>query len=225
MSPRTALRAGDRVAVPWGLDARRGEVRAVYHTGDVERVLVQLDPGEGGLDEPQTVVLSAEAVTPLSEQPDLPAPGTWLVGLRYEREIAEALARVLDDPQATINMNVQDFDREIDLLIETSGTVIVVETKTSRDLSSRIFDQAIQQLGQVTWQVDETLNALPHAKGLLVTPSTLPASATKRIGRDGLLSPALAAVQWRDHRNDKQLRHAIRALLNDSTGDTRVAEA
>jgi hypothetical protein len=219
MPPPTALKAGDRVAVLWGLDTRRGEVRAVYHTGDVERVLVELDADENGLDEPQTVVLAADAVKPLAEEPDLPPPGSWLVGLRYERDIGQALSRVLRDWQPTIRTNVEDSGREIDLLVESSHGVLVVEVKVVHDLlPDRIFDRAIQQLRR-------TLDILPNAKGLIATSAALPTSVTRRIGLDGMLSSDLAAVQWRGSRDDKQLRRVVRALLNDKPDDIRASEA
>jgi hypothetical protein len=219
MPPPTALKAGDRVAVPWGLDTRRGEVRAVYHTGDVARVLVELDADEDGLDEPQTVVLAADAVKPLSEEPDLPPPGTWLIGLRYERDIAEALSRALRDWHPAISTNVEDSGREIDLLVESSHGVLVVEVKAVHDqLPERIFDAAVRQLRRI-------LNVLPDAKGLLATSAALPTSVTKVIGSDGLVSSNLAAVQWRGPKDDEQLRRVARALLNDRTDDARAAEA
>jgi hypothetical protein len=219
MPPRIALKAGDRVAVPWGLDTRRGEVRAVYRTGDVERLLVQLDADENGPDEPQTVVLAADAVKPLAEEPDLPAPGTWLVGLRYERDIAEALSRALGDWHPTIRTNVEDSGREIDLLVESSHGALVVEVRAVRDqLPEQMFDAAVRQLRRI-------LKVLPDAKGLLATRAALPASVTKAIEPDGLLFSNLAAVQWRGPKDDKQLRRVVRALLDDSTDDARAAEA
>jgi hypothetical protein len=217
MAPATTLKTGDRVAVPWGLDTRRGEVRAVYHTGDLERVLVELDAGENGLDELQTVVLAADAVKPLAEEPDLPPPGSWLVGLRYERDIGQALSRVLRDWQPTIKTNAEYSGREVDLLVESSHGVLVVEVKVVQDLlPERIFDRAIQQLRR-------TLDILSGAKGLIATPATLPTSVTRRIGPDGMLSSDLAAVQWRGNKDDKQLRRVVRALLDDN--DIRASEA
>src|SRR2546430_13238597 len=98
MPSSKVLKTGDRVAVPWGVDTREGEVVAVYQTGDVLQVVVRLSVPEGGGDASPTVVLPADSVTPLSEVRDLPAPGAWLIGFRYEREVAEALSRVLADP-------------------------------------------------------------------------------------------------------------------------------
>lgn len=218
MPAHAALRAGDRVAVPWGVDTREGEVSAVYHTGDVERVLVRLDPSESTDYESQTVVLPAEAVRPLSDKPDLPAPGTWLRGFRYEREVAEALNRVLADWQPKVQFNAEISGKEIDALVESSHGVMIVEVKTVDKLSERLFDGAIRQLRMV-------MDTFPGAKGLLVTTSALPASVTKRIRPVGLLSSNVGVVRWRGPQDDKQLDRVTHALLDDSPRDLHAAEA
>jgi hypothetical protein len=64
-------------------------------------------------------VLAADSVTPLSEVRDLPAPGAWLIGFRCEREVAEALSRVLADPELTIYLNLERSGKEIDILVES----------------------------------------------------------------------------------------------------------
>src|SRR5215469_2481212 len=158
MPPHTALRAGDRVAVPWGVGTRQGEVRAVYHTGDVERVLVELDESVSDLDESQTIVLPAEVVTPLAAEPDLPPAGAWLLGFRYEREVADALSRVFADSEPRLSLNVEHSGKEIDLLVETARGIIVVEIKVGRDLAGRMLDDAITQLGRKS-------RTFPNAKG------------------------------------------------------------
>jgi Holliday junction resolvase-like predicted endonuclease len=208
MPPRTALRAGDRVAVPWGVDTRQGEVRAIYHTGDVEQVLVKLDASLSDLDEPQTIVLPVEAVTPLSENPDLPPAGSWLPGFRYERELAAALDRILAGWQPTLKMNTVYNDSEIDVLAESSRGVLVVEVKAPRSLSNSVFHDAIAQLRG-------TLQTLPQAKGLFVTPLPLPASTAEEVKPNGLLAPTIGAVQWRGPRDDKRLGRVIQALFNN----------
>lgn len=218
MPPRTALRAGDRVAVPWGVDTRQGEVRAVYHTGDVERVLVELDESASDLEESQTIVLPAEVVKPLAEEPDLPPAGAWLLGFRYEREVAEALSRVLADSEPRLSLNAEHSGKEIDLLVETSRGIIVVEIKAGRGLAGRILDDAIAQLSR-------TSRIFPSAKGLLVTPSALPPSIATRVRPNGLLTPNIGAVQWRSSKDDKRLQRVAQALLNDSADNLRAAEA
>lgn len=218
MSTRTALRAGDRVTVPWGVDTRDGEISAVYHTGDVERVLVRLDPSESTGGEAQTVVFPAEAVKPLPDKPDLPEPGTWLRGYRYEREVAEALNRVLASEHPTVQLNAEISGKEVDVLVETSHGAMIVEVKSVDKLSQRLFEAAIRQLRTI-------MAAFPGAKGLLVTPSVLSASVTKRTRQDGLLSSDVGVARWRSLQDDKQLGRVTYALLSGNPGGMHDAEA
>ena len=129
MPPRTTPRAGDRVAIPWGVDTREGEVSAIYHTGDIERVLVRLDAPEGTYEEGQTVVLPAEAVRLLSDKSALHAPGTWLRGFRFERAVAEALSQVLAKWQPSVQLNIETSDWDIDALVETSTELLSLKLK------------------------------------------------------------------------------------------------
>lgn len=205
MPPRTALRAGDRVAVPWGVDTRAGEISAVYDTGDVERVLVMLDVSESGQEEPQTIVLAADDVRLLSEEPDLPAPGTWLRGFRYERDVAEALRRVLRNLQPTVKANLENSGNEIDALVESPRGTIVVEVKAAERLPDRVFKNTIQRLLM-------KMRTFPNAKGLLVTPSPPPRP-------DGMDSPDIRIVRWRGPRDDKQLERVARDLLDNHPSD------
>src|SRR5690348_13539004 len=148
MPSSEALKAGDRVAVPWGVDVREGEVIAVYRTGDVLQAVVRLTV-PGGDDEPPTVVLPADSVTPLSAEHDLPAPGTWLPGFRYEREVANALARVLADPESAVYLNLERSGQEIDFLVESQQAVIVGEVKTGDPLPEGSFAAGVAHLLKV----------------------------------------------------------------------------
>lgn len=209
------LKVGDRVAVPWGVDIREGEVVAVYETGAVQRVVVRLTVPEGGGDESPTVVLPADSVTPLSEGRELPAPGSWLHGFRYEREVAGALTRVLADLQPVVRLNAEHLGREVDILVESEQGIIVTEVKTLDHLSERQFNAAMRQLR-------EFMVTYPDAKGLLVTSGSLPNSVRKRVNTRGLLSRNLGTVRWRQPGDDKNLRTVVYALLNDDSDGLRA---
>lgn len=217
MPSSKVLKTGDRVAVPWGVDTREGEVVAVYQTGDVLQVVVRLSVPEGGEDESPTVVLPADSVTPLSEIHDLPAPGTWLIGFRYVREAAEALSRVLEEPELTIYLNPVRSGREIDILVESQRGTIVGEVKTADPLPEYSFDLGVQHLRGV-------IRTIPGAKGLFFTPSALPPSVADRLRAGGLLSPGIGVVRWRGPQDDKRLRLVIHALLGDDSSRLRATE-
>ena len=217
MPSSEVLKTGDRVAVPWGVDTREGEVVAVYRTGDVLQVVVRLSVPEGGGDESPTVVLPADSVTPLSEVRDLPAPGAWLPGFRYERNVAEALGRVLADSEPTIYLNLERSGKEIDVLVESQLGTIVGEVKLPNPLPERSFDFGVQHLYAV-------IRTFPGAKGLFLTPSALPPSVEDRLGTGGLLSPGIGVVRWRGPQDDKRLDLVIHALLGDDSGRLKATE-
>lgn len=217
MPSSETLKMGDHVVVPWGVDTREGEVVAIYETGAVERVVVRLSVPEGGEDEPLTVVLPVDSVTPLSEASDLPAPGSWLRGFRYERNVAEALTRVLTDMQPAIHLNAERSGAEIDILLETQRGVIITEVKTVDNLSERSFDGVVRQLRTF-------MATYPDAKGLVVTPSALPPSLGKRARGSGLLSRDLGVARWRSPDDDKNLNTVIHALLNDDSDGLKAAD-
>lgn len=211
MPSSEVLKTGDRVSVPWGVDRREGEVVAVYRTGDVLQVVVRLTVPEGGGDEPSTVVLPADSVTPLSDDSDLPAPGTWLPGFRYEREVAGALVRVLGDSEATtVYLNLERSGQEIDILIESQQGVIVGEVKGGDPLRESSLDAGVRHLYAV-------MKTYPRAKGLLLTPGALPPSVAERLRSGGLLSPDVGVVRWRGPQDDQRLALIIHALLGNDT--------
>jgi hypothetical protein len=218
MPSSETLKTGDRVAVPWGVDTREGEVVAAYRTGAVERVVVRLTVPEGSGEEPPTVEVPADSVVPLSENPDLPPPGSWLPGFRYERDVAEALVRVLADSEPTVRLNAQRSGKEIDILVESQRGVIVAEVKTVDHLSEGLFDA-------VVWQLREAMKTYPDAKGLLVTHGTLPPSVEGRVRTGGLLSRDVGVVRWRGPRDNKRFDHVVHALLNNDSGRLKVNEA
>jgi hypothetical protein len=153
----------------------------------------------------------------LSEVRDLPAPGAWLIGFRYEREVAEALSRVLADPELTIYLNLERLGREIDILVESQWGTIVGEVKTVDPLPEQSFDAGIQHLHAV-------IRAIPGAKGLFFTPSALPPSVADRLRTGVLLSPGVGTVRWRGPQDDKRLDLAIHALLGDDSGRLKATE-
>jgi hypothetical protein len=217
MPSSKVLKTGDRVGVPWGVDTREGEVVAVYRNGDVLQVLVRLVVPEGVGDESPTVVLPADSVTPLSEDRELPAPGTWLPGFRYEREVAQALTRVLADPESTVYLNLERSDEEIDILVESQRGIIVGEVKLGDPLRELSFDFGVRHLR-------ELIRAFPGAKGLLFTPGALPPSIEDRLRTGGLLSPDIGVVRWRGPQDDKRLDLLIHALLGDDPGREKATE-
>lgn len=219
MPSSKALKAGDRVAVPWGLDSREGEVVAIYRTGAVDRVVVKLAMLEDSGDESPTVVLPADAIQLLNDDAAVPAAGTWLPGFRYEREVAAALARVTSDLEARIQLNAQQpgAEVEVDILLESQQGTLVVEVKATDHLSERSFEATISQLRAA-------MKSYGSSKGMLVAASALPSSIRKKIGSGGLLYPNLGVVRWRGAEDDRRLYLVVSALLSDHSTDQRVAD-
>jgi hypothetical protein len=216
MPSSSSLKFGDHVAVPWGVDTRQGEIVAIYRTGDAERVVVRLTVPDGDGDESPTVELPATSVIPLSEAGDLPTPGSWLVAFRYEQEVAEAFGRVLADLQPTVRLNVERSGREIDILAESDWGTLIVEVKSTDNLSALVIDSALRQLRAA-------MDLYPNAKGLLITSGSLPVAIGERARTKDLMSSGIGIVRWRGPGDDKNLASIVHALLEDGPGKPGAA--
>jgi hypothetical protein len=203
MTTPTSPQVGDRVAVPWGLDTVEGVVVATYRTGEVDRVVVEISAQETGADvEPITVVLPVDEVADVGQ---VRRGGEWLHGFRYEREVAEAVGRVLQSWQPRVKLTQASTDKGADLIADTPFGTLIVEIKHT----DRISEQAVRQLQ--SW----LSNAMTQlAKGLLVGDGTFSESLRKQINPDGLLSPDLGIVRWRGTKDDQRLREVIHALFS-----------
>lgn len=188
-----------------------------FRTGDVLQVVVRLTVPDGGGDEHPTVVLPADSVMPLSDDRDLPAPGTWLPGFRYERGVAGALVRVLADSEAAVYLNLERSGKEIDILVESHQGVIVGEVKSGDPLTEHSFAAGVRHLYAV-------MKTCPGAKGLLLTRGALPPSVGDRLRTGGLLSPDVGVVRWRGPQDDKRLDLVIHSLLGDDTGQRKATD-
>jgi len=203
MTTPTSPQVGDRVAVPWGLDTVEGVVVATYRTGEVDRVVVEISAQEAGADaEPITVVLPVDEVADVGQ---VRRGGAWLDGFRYEREVAEAVARVLQAWQPRVNVTQASTDEGADFIVDTPFGTLIVEIKHT----DRISEQAVRQLQ--SW----LSNAMTQlAKGLLVGDGTLSESLRRQIKPNGLLSADLGIVRWRGTKDDQRLREVIYALFS-----------
>ncbi len=194
--------------VPWGLDTLEGKIVATYRAGDVDQVVVELSiPGADDGAELTTVVLPADAVIAESRSAaSLPSPGAWLPELRYEREIAHALDRILEGWEATIRLGTLYGDAGADLVVESARGTLVVEVKVGKAMPERAAELGLRRLERV-------LHRDPEMKGLLVTAGVLPASLRSRVQPDGLVSRNIGVVRWRGPEDDERLRSVIETLL------------
>lgn len=191
-------RPGDAVLVAWGLDTVNGLVIETYATGAKPRVLVELDPSEIGGDESKTLTVPLEAIEPTEG-----AKSPWAEHARYEKRVAEALARVIGEPRSRLEKN-KEFDAvQLDLLVRTkSGEVLAVEVKQLRSpMTTRSLQAVSRQLREVT--------SARGWYGLLVTDRDLPGPG----GEVLVLRPGLAAVVWRDEGDDGRLRDALTGVF------------
>jgi hypothetical protein len=197
-----ALSVGSRVFVPWGLDVLEGVVANLQGDHVVVRLVV---PGTSE-DEQTTVVFPLSAIEPAQEA-RAKRPGMWLDGVRYQRGVADAIGRVLNE-DATVITNFEDPHRrrEADILVRIGDQVLVVETKVR--MPPGWTPDALAQVEAVARAID------PRSKGLLVVPWDLPQDIQTLVRRTGLITPRLSAVRWRSAHDDSRLARVLRALID-----------
>ncbi|MDL2075542.1 type I restriction enzyme HsdR N-terminal domain-containing protein [Streptomyces sp. GXMU-J15] len=198
---------GARVRVPWGVDEADGTVVALYGDGPSQRVVVQLDQGgEDSSTEPQTVTFRAAHVQPIEEGASKPHPGTWVEGIRYERELRKALEgvfhRIAGEGGAELASEPHtDFDTRYDMALFSKGQpMLVIEAKSTPSSSSA---EAVNQLRR-------HLERLPRGvAGLLVSKEPL----REGFAIEGDEGHPIAAVQWQSTHDNQKLARIVRKLL------------
>lgn len=187
---------GEEVRVSWGLEDLHGHVRESY-SGARPRIVVEIDPGQVS-DDSSTVTVPPSAVNPTEA-----SNSAWATGVRYEREVAEALARVAGRRVSTIELDADVDDAGVDIVARTSeGPVIVVQVKASRrPLNRRQTEQELLRLSRTA--------ATVAGVGLLVSMTPIAATAGRARSRVGI-------VTWRNPEDDQQLAETLERLLSTS---------
>ncbi len=204
----TTPQVGDRVAVPWGLDTVEGVVVATYRTGAVDRLVIEVKaPGTAAEGEATTIVLPANEVAGIG---DLRHGGDWLHGYRYEREVAAAITRVINEWQPSSNVTQEGADLRADITADTPFGTLIVEVKRM----DQIPEHAVRQLQNFVSKATDR-----RAKGLLVVDGTLSESLRRKLADKGLLSPDLGVVRWRGPKDDKRLSTVIQALFSPKANE------
>lgn len=115
---------GDEVEVSWGLTTVRATVMEIHDRPTRTQVLVTVHPGELG-DEPEAVSVPLGAVTPVD-----PTASPWADEEHFTREVAAAVARLLEHDLVTLEFEKYFGDRRVDMLVRlTDSAVIIVGVK------------------------------------------------------------------------------------------------
>jgi hypothetical protein len=196
---------GEIVQVPWGLDVLPGTVVATYEMATGERVVVEVRvPGNEGEGELERITLPAHALELTEEEVASRRPGAWVVSLRYEEQVAQAVRRVLPDTAVLRDQTNAQRDLSVDLSIIFEDRLVLVEIKRvsqDRQITAR-------QLRQVVALLERSPSDVPL---ILVTNSLLATSARREVARR---SERLFVVRWRSPSDDDELGSVInRALL------------
>ena len=181
----------DRVRVAWGLGSVTGRVLESY-AGIRPRVVVEIDAQELG-DEAVSVTVPLGAVEPLAR-----STSSWAQGMRYERAIADALARSLENLRG-VQLNAELPDGEVDILAELGdGRRMLIEVKahTPNAVNLKRLMSRFRRLA-----------AAEGAYGLIVVPEE-PDPAVSSQANDVLV------VAWRSEEDDARLAAAVRKLLD-----------
>jgi len=200
---------GTRVRVPWGVDEADGTVVGLYGDGPSQRVVVQLDQSdeESSL-EPQTVTFRTTHVKPVEEGASKPHSGTWVEGIRYERELRKALEgvfhRIVSEGEAELASEPRmDFDSRYDMALFSKGQpMLVIEAKSAPSSSVDAVNQLRNHLARLPRGV----------AGLLVSKEPL---------REGIAIESdeghpIAAVQWQSAHDNQKLSRIVRKLLSNT---------
>ncbi|MDT0276654.1 hypothetical protein [Blastococcus goldschmidtiae] len=181
--------------VDWGLDTVRGRVLETY-LGTRPRVLVEISAGQVG-EEEATVTVPIGAVRPLPS-----AHSAWADYARYEKDVAEAVTRLVSNLRQ-VGLNQESAGREVDILGETAdGKIFAIEVKRSpKPLSPHQVRSAAEQVREF----NRTLGAV----GFVVANQALPASSHER--HEGILF-----VRWRGSEDDDVLAAALRESLEEA---------
>ncbi|WP_147455006.1 hypothetical protein [Saccharothrix australiensis] len=200
---------GDSVVVEWGLDEVVGEIRNVYESGGVVRVLVAVELPDSG---PETVVLPLDSVRLIDDQP-IKEPGHWRNQAALLRGIAKRLANVDNLDELHVSPRLAD-GREADLVLKgRDGRSVVVEVKSLRNPSQQIARSAIYALRQYMRSAGE------DSRGI--------ALFLIEDGQEGALKfleeiedPRISIVFWRNAKDGQRLMDAVVRQLGG--GDSNV---
>ncbi|WP_253866028.1 DUF2188 domain-containing protein [Micromonospora sp. WMMA2032] len=134
---------------------------------------------------------------------DLDPPGTWIPHSKYEREVVQALSRVLRRMKwADVTELEHRPDAGCDYLADTNRGRIVVEVKYSRggEFAEKRADQAAHQLA-----------GFPAELKFLVSNAHFPAQSVRH-----LASTHVMPITWRSPKDDHLLEMAISTALREA---------
>ncbi|GLZ48072.1 hypothetical protein Acsp06_42570 [Actinomycetospora sp. NBRC 106375] len=211
MSELADFALGDTVVVPWGLDEVKG--RVVSTTVRRDGVDVDVAVTFPDSDEPEIVTVPADRVTAL-EEPDRdrsPMIGGWLHAYHFEKNLAEALGRVLASIEWTpeISANVQLGRREADFVTQLpDGRTMFVEAKLASRFRRGMAERAVEQVRTLISEWGRAAAGGP-AVGLVVFNELLPVEqATRAVGA----GESIAVTFWRGPDDDPNLAGAVRQV-------------
>jgi hypothetical protein len=200
-----ALTVGQLVSVPWGLDELEGTVLRIYDTGIGQRVVVAVRvPGADEDGEDTTLTLPADAVEPIDKISHRPQPGAWVSAHAYERDVANAIRRIVSRTTQNAEVSESAADQGADLVVHSDQSTVVVETKytSSRSrLSAKEIDRALMIASRTS------------APFMLVTNVSLAPSAFSRF-HEGGVPKKFSLVKWRGPEDDASLESELRLLLS-----------
>lgn len=189
-----ALRIGDQVLVPWGLDEMEGEISEIYSTGLGPRARVIL----GGELDGETVVLPLDSLRPKA----FAATDNWRSAEDYERRVGAALERSIP-PLSAKWRYAPSPDRGADFELSLGNRRVFVEAKYY-NARQRVPTDAVLTVAGLA---DSVTGAL------LISNVPLAPAANQRLERLWQLRTLARFVQWRGQRDDLELQAALRMFV------------
>jgi hypothetical protein len=204
-SDRQPLQVGDRVFVRSGLDVLPGTVVDRYGSGSHARVVVSLESAVGADRDAATVAIPESEVYRAEEASELDPPGTWVNGQTFERQVYEAIVRLLrtkkvDPSLEQVVVEHARSDDVADLLLQTPESQAAIEVKFIRQ----------PQIGRrLAESIAALLDRLPEDTGRLIVSNAEFPDTIARL----LLDRHVLPVTWRSVDDDSELLRALSAAL------------